>query len=396
MYDYCIVGGGIVGLATALTITRQKPGARILVVEKETALACHQTGHNSGVIHAGIYYAPKSFKAELCRAGEKATKAFCDENAIPCRTPGKLVVATDALEMQRLAALENNAAANGIACRRLDAAELSEMEPAVRGLGALLVEQTGIVDYAEVSRAIAGKIEAAGGEIVLGVTVDRFAEHPHHVRVETRHRCWEARHAVACAGLQADRLAMCSGMDVDFRIVPFRGEYYMLRAELSGLVERMIYPVPDPSMPFLGIHLTPMIDGALTVGPNAVLGLSREGYPKFSFSARDMASYLRFPGFWKVVASNLSSGLDEMRHSLSKRAYLEKCRKYCPSLEIGDLQPYRAGIRAQAVARSGALIHDFMFLQSPRTLHVCNAPSPAATSALPIGRMILEHLHGAT
>lgn len=395
MYDYCIVGGGIVGLATALTVTQQKPGARVVVIEKEAALASHQTGHNSGVIHAGIYYAPRSFKAELCRAGERATKAFCDENGIRYRTPGKLVVATDVREMQRLAALEDNAAANGISCRRLDAAELTEMEPAVRGVGALLVAQTGIVDYAEVSRAMAARIEAAGGEIVRGVAVDRFAERADHVRVEARQGSWEARHAVACAGLQADRFALRSGTAADFRIVPFRGEYYALRPELSGLVEKMIYPVPDPSMPFLGIHLTPMIDGALTVGPNAVLGLSREGYPKFSFSARDMADYLRFPGFWKVVADNLSSGLDEMKHSLFKRAYLEKCRKYCPSLEIGDLAPYRAGIRAQAVTRSGELIHDFMFLQSPRTLHVCNAPSPAATSALPIGRMILERLHGA-
>ncbi len=394
MYDYCIVGGGIVGLATALTISQQKPGARIVVIEKEDTLAGHQTGHNSGVIHAGIYYAPKSFKAELCRAGERATKAFCDENGIPYRTPGKLVVAADTTEMQRLTALEDNAAANGICCRRLDAAELTEMEPAVRGVGALLVSQTGIVDYAEISRAMARKIEAAGGEIVLGVAAERFAERPDHVRIETSRGSWEARHAVACAGLQADRFALRSGMVADFRIVPFRGEYYALRPELSGLVEKMIYPVPDPSMPFLGIHLTPMIDGALTVGPNAVLGLSREGYPKFSFSPRDVVNFLRFPGFWKVVANNLSSGLDEMKHSLFKSAYLEKCRKYCPSLEIGDLRPYRAGIRAQAVARSGELIHDFMFLQSRRTLHVCNAPSPAATSALPIGRMILERLHG--
>ena len=394
MYDYCIVGGGIVGLATALTLSRQKPDARIVVIEKENALAGHQTGHNSGVIHAGIYYAPKSFKAELCRAGEKATKAFCEENAIPYRTPGKLVVATDALEMERLAALEGNAAANGISCRRLSAGELTEMEPAVRGLGALLVEQTGIVDYAQVTRTMADAVRAAGGEIVLGVAVDRIEERADHVRVVAGETSREARRAIACAGLQADRLAMRSGMDVDFRIVPFRGEYYRLRTELSGLVEKMIYPVPDPSMPFLGIHLTPMIDGALTVGPNAVLGLSREGYPKFSLSARDMASYLRFPGFWKLIAANLASGIDEMKHSLFKRAYLEKCRKYCPSLEIGDLQPYRAGIRAQAVSRDGRMLHDFMFLQSRRVLHVCNAPSPAATSALPIGRMIVERLHG--
>jgi L-2-hydroxyglutarate oxidase len=394
IYDYCIIGGGIVGLATALTISQKKPGARIVVMEKESALASHQTGHNSGVIHAGIYYAPKSFKAELCRAGERATKAFCEESGIPYRTPGKLVVATDDMELQRLAALEANAAANGISCRRLDAGELKETEPAVSGVGALLVEQSGIVDYALVSRTMADRIRAAGGEIILNLDVDRLEERSDHVRIEARQGVWEARYAVACAGLQSDRLAMRSGMDVDFQIVPFRGEYYALRPELSGLVEKMIYPVPDPSMPFLGIHLTPMIDGALTVGPNAVLGLAREGYPKFSFNAPDMAQYLRFAGFWKLIAGNLASGMGEMKDSLFKRAYLEKCRKYCPSLRLDDLRLFRAGIRAQAVSRSGAMIHDFMFLQSKRTLHVCNAPSPAATSALPIGRMIFERLHG--
>jgi len=394
MYDYCVVGGGIVGLATALTVSRNRPGAKILVIEKEDALAAHQTGHNSGVIHAGIYYAPKSFKAELCRAGERATKAFCDEHGIPYRIPGKLVVATDAVEMTRLAALEANAAANGIACRRLGAEELTEREPAVTGLGALLVEQTGIVDYGAVSRAMADAIRAAGGEILLGVSVDRIRERADCVHIEAREGSWEARYAVACAGLQSDRLARRSGMDVDFRIVPFRGEYFALRPERSGLVRHLIYPVPDPSMPFLGIHLTPMIDGTLTVGPNAVLGLSREGYPKFSLNLADVAGYLGFPGFWKLIAQHMASGVDEMKHSLFKRAFLEKCRKYCPSLRLDDLLPHRAGIRAQAVSRSGELIHDFMFLQSKRVLHVCNAPSPAATSAIPIGRMIYERLHG--
>jgi len=395
MYDYCIVGGGIVGLATALTITRNRPGALVLVIEKEDTLGQHQTGHNSGVIHAGIYYAPKSFKAELCRAGERATKTFCEENGVPYRTPGKLVVATSDVEMARLAALETNAAANGISCKRVGAEELTEMEPAVTGLGAIYVPQSGIVDYAAICRAMAARIRAAGGEIVTGLAVDRFEERADHVRIVTGGATFEARHAVACAGLQADRLAKRSGLDVEFQIVPFRGEYYALRPELSGLVERMIYPVPDPSLPFLGIHLTPMIDGSLTVGPNAVLGMAREGYPKFSISPSDVSSYLRFPGFWKLIATNLSSGIGEMKDSLFRRAYLEKCRKYCPSLQLEDLRPYRAGIRAQAVSRDGTLIHDFMFLRSKRVLHVCNAPSPAATSALPIGGMIYERLHAA-
>ncbi|OCW58375.1 L-2-hydroxyglutarate oxidase [Hoeflea olei] len=395
MYDYCIVGGGIVGLATALTITRNRPGARLLVIEKEDALGQHQTGHNSGVIHAGIYYAPKSFKAELCRAGERATKNFCEENGIPYRTPGKLVVATSEVEMMRLAALEANAAANGISCTRIGAEALTEMEPAVTGFGAILVPQSGIVDYTAICRAMAGLIRENGGEIATGVAVDRFEDRADHVRIIAGDTAFEARQAVACAGLQADRLASRSGLDADFRIVPFRGEYYALRPELSGLVERMIYPVPDPALPFLGIHLTPMIDGSLTVGPNAVLGMAREGYPKFSVNAADMSSYLRFPGFWKLIAANLASGIGEMKDSLFRRAYLEKCRKYCPSLQLEDLRPYRAGIRAQAVSREGKLIHDFTVLRSRRVLHVCNAPSPAATSALPIGGMIYDRLHAA-
>jgi Predicted dehydrogenase len=393
MYDYCIVGGGIVGLATALTITRNRADARILVVEKERALGQHQTGHNSGVIHAGIYYAPGSLKAELCRAGERATKEFCESNGVAFRTPGKLLVATDKVELARLTALEKNAAANGIACRRIDAEELKEMEPAVRGQGAIFVPQTGIVDYPGMCEAMARQIRERGGEIVTGLAVDRLEERADHVRIVTDGTAYEARYTIACTGLQADRFARRSGMDVDFRIVPFRGEYYALRSELSGLVTRMIYPVPDPALPFLGIHLTPMIDGSLTVGPNAVLGMAREGYPKFSINLGDMADYLSFPGFWKLIAANLSSGTAEMKDSLFRRSYLEKCRKYCPSLTLGDLQPYRAGIRAQAVSRDGALIHDFMFLRSKRVLHVCNAPSPAATSALPIGGRIYEELH---
>lgn len=392
MFDYCIVGGGIVGLATALTIVKSEPDARILLLEKENALAAHQTGHNSGVIHAGIYYKPGSLKAQLCRAGERATKLFCDENNISYRTPGKLVVATNQMELQRLANLETNASANGIMCRRLNAQELVAMEPAVIGLGALSVEQSGIVDYRAVSNSMGEMIKAAGGTIIFNVEVARIEERADTVRIYTDNDVWESRYVIACAGLQADRLAQRSGQIIDFQIVPFRGEYYALKPELSGLVERMIYPVPDPSMPFLGIHLTPMMDGSLSVGPNAVLGMSREGYAKFSLNFEDIANYARFPGFWKVISNNLHSGIQEMKDSLFKSSYLEKCRKYCPSLHAEDLLPYRAGIRAQAVSKEGELIHDFKFLQSKRVLHVCNAPSPAATSAIPIGELIFKKL----
>ncbi len=298
MFDYCIVGGGIVGLATALAITGSEPNARILLLEK-SSLASHQTGHNSGVIHAGIYYQPGSLKAELCRAGERATKQFCEAHDIPYRTPGKLVVATNDIELQRLNGLEANAGANKINCRMLSQSELIEMEPAVTGLKALLVEQSGIVDYRAVSRAMGELIKARGATIILGTDVSFVEERSDCIRVHTNKGVWESRYIVACAGLQADRLAQRSGLKIDFQIVPFRGEYYALKPELNNLVERMIYPVPDPSMPFLGIHLTPMMDGSLTVGPNAVLGLSREGYAKFSASLNDIMTYTRFPDFGK-------------------------------------------------------------------------------------------------
>lgn len=392
MFEYCIVGGGIVGLATALAITRSEPDARILLLEKELSLASHQTGHNSGVIHAGIYYQPGSLKAELCRAGERATKQFCDTHDIPYRTPGKLVVATNDIELQRLNGLEANAAANKINCRMINQSELIEMEPAVTGLKALLVEQSGIVDYRAVSSAMGELIKARGATIILGTDVSFVEERSDCIRVHTNKGVWESRYIVACAGLQSDRLAQRSGLEIDFQIVPFRGEYYALKPELNNLVERMIYPVPDPSMPFLGIHLTPMMDGSLTVGPNAVLGLSREGYAKFSASLNDIMTYTRFPGFWKVISQNLRSGIEEVKDSVFKSSYLDKCRKYCPTLQANDLLPYRAGIRAQTVSNSGHLIHDFKFLQTKRSLHVCNAPSPAATSAIPIGELIFKRL----
>lgn len=392
MFDYCIIGGGIVGLATALAIARSEPDARILLLEKEPSLAFHQTGHNSGVIHAGIYYQPGSLKAELCRAGERATKDFCDTHDIPYRTPGKLVVATNDIELKRINALETNAEANKINCRMIDQSELIEMEPAIAGLKALLVEQSGIVNYQAICKAMGEMIKARNATITLGAYVDFIEERADCVRVHTNKGVWESQYAVACAGLQADRLGQHSGLPVDFQIVPFRGEYYALKPELSKLVERMIYPVPDPSMPFLGIHLTPMMDGSLTVGPNAVLGLSREGYAKFSASLNDIFTYARFPGFWKVMSQNLRSGIQEMKDSVFKSSYLEKCRKYCPTLQANDLVPYRAGIRAQAVSNSGHLIHDFKFLQTKRSLHVCNAPSPAATSAIPIGELIYKRL----
>jgi (S)-2-hydroxyglutarate dehydrogenase len=391
-YDVVVIGGGIVALATAVALLEQFPGSGLVVLEKEASVARHQTGHNSGVIHAGIYYAPGSLKARLCREGAEATKAFCADNAIPFETCGKLLVATTPGELERMADLQDRAANNGIACERVSAAELVEREPNVVGLGALFVPSTGIVDYRLVSEALRQKVVALGGEVALGAEVDRLVESAGAVEVGAGDRSWSAEQVVACAGLQADRVARLGGLDPDFRIVPFRGEYYRLPDSRTGIVNALIYPIPDPALPFLGIHLTRMIGGFVTVGPNAVLGLARESYTKRSFDRHDVADMVRFPGFWRVIRTNLRSGAVEMRNSLWKRGYLAECRKYCPSLTVDDLLPYEAGIRAQAVHRDGSLEHDFLFAETDRMVHVCNAPSPAATSALPIGRMIAERV----
>jgi len=289
-------------------------------------------------------------------------------------------------------ALAVRARANGIEAERLEADELRRREPNVTGLGALFVPATAIVDYRQVCAAMARVLQAAGAEIVFGAEVTGIRETPDEVVVRAGARSWTAARLVACAGLQSDRVARMAGLPVTHQIVPFRGEYYRLASEKNGIIHSLIYPIPDPELPFLGIHLTRMIDGSITVGPNAVLGLSREGYSKLAVNPRDVAQFLLFPGLWKVLARYRRSVRAELAGSLLKSAYLKQCRKYCPSLTVRDLLPYTAGIRAQAVTRDGTLVHDFLFLESARTLHVCNAPSPAATSAIPIGEMIAERV----
>jgi len=392
IYDYCIIGGGIVGLATAMALLKRQPGASLVILEKETTLARHPPGPTSGVIHAGIYYAPGSLKADLCKRGAQATKDFCDTHAIKYEVCGKLLVASNPLEVQRMQALYERSQQNGLKVERLDAAELRRREPNIVGLGGLFLDATGIVDYKQVCQAMAKVIQAAGGEICLDTRVAAIAESGDSVTISSEDRVWRARQLVACAGLQSDRLAALAGVRIDHQIIPFRGEYFRLPATKNQIVNHLIYPIPDPELPFLGVHLTRMIDGSVTVGPNAVLGLGRENYGKFSINWRDVAQYARFPGFWKTLWNNLGSGTTEMKNSLFKRGYLEQCRKYCPSLEVDDLLPYEAGIRAQAVMRDGTLVHDFLFAETPRMVHVCNAPSPAATSAIPIGEMIADRL----
>jgi (S)-2-hydroxyglutarate dehydrogenase len=388
-YDFCVVGGGIVGLATAREILERRPGASLVLLEKEAELAAHQTGHNSGVIHAGVYYAPGSLKARLCRAGNQRTKQFCAEHGIPIEECGKLIVATTPIEVQRLADLRKRCAANEIATREVAGADLVTLEPRIAGLAALLVPSTGIVDYRQVSLALAEEIRKHGGEMRLRTCVRSITERSGEVEIIlTEGEPIRASQLIACAGLQADRLARAARLDVPLRIIPFRGEYFQLPTTKSNVVRHLIYPVPDPELPFLGVHLTRMIGGRVTVGPNAVLGFAREGYSHFSFNLRDAAETLCFSGFWHVARMHWRSALNELRGSLLRSRYLQECRKYCPELTLQDLQPYPAGIRAQAVLPDGTLVHDFMFADTPRMVHVLNAPSPAATAALPIARLI--------
>jgi L-2-hydroxyglutarate oxidase len=388
--DIAVIGGGIVGLATAREILRRFPALAVIVLEKEDGLAAHQTGRNSGVIHAGVYYAPGSLKAQFCRDGVLATTQFCRDHNIAFEQCGKLLVATNEDERARMGDLYERCQQNGIAVERLDAAELKKREPHISGVGALLVRSTGIVNYGEIAQAMAGDIKQAGGVIATGREVTAIREDGNGVTIETATGTVRVRHLVACGGLMADRLARMSGVALDFQIVPFRGEYFRLAPQHDAIVQHLIYPIPDPTLPFLGVHLTRMIGGYVTVGPNAVLAFAREGYRFASVNLRDLTETLAYPGFRKVMAKNLRSGMNEMMNSLSKTRYLALCRKYCPELQADDLLPYRAGVRAQAVLADGTLAHDFLIEGTARTLHVCNAPSPAATSSIPIARHITE------
>jgi L-2-hydroxyglutarate oxidase len=393
MYDYAVIGGGIVGLSTAWQLRQRQPGKRIVVLEKEKTLAVHQTGHNSGVIHAGIYYEPGSLKAALCRQGVQATIRFCKDNHIPFEQCGKLIVATSAEEHERMLGLYERAIENGIAVKLLDEAELRQTEPNVSGTGAILSGSTGIVDFGEVARTMGARFEDLGGEVRTGTEISDLSESDGSVRITSASgEIVETRCLIACAGLMADRVARLMNIDLDFRVVPYRGEYYRLPDAMGSIVKHLIYPVPRPGLPFLGVHLTRMIDGSVTVGPNAVQGWKREGYGRLNFSARDTWDMLRFPGFWRVTSDNLRVGLAEFRNSLWKPGYLKQVQKYCPSVRLEDLLPHPAGIRAQAVMRDGTLVHDFLFAETSRSLHVCNAPSPAATSAIPIGEHICDKI----
>ncbi|MBY7828720.1 L-2-hydroxyglutarate oxidase [Vibrio fluvialis] len=395
-FDYVIVGGGIVGVSTAWQLKQQYPDKSILLVEKEAGFSRHQTGHNSGVIHAGVYYAPGSLKADFCKRGVERTLSFCAKHDIPVENCGKLLVATNEVEFERMQALFERCLQNELDVELLDAAQLKLAEPNITGLGAIYVKATSIVNYRLVTEKMAEEFKALGGEVCLSTEVVGLNETEQEISVQCRYKgspiTFHSQFLVSCSGLMADRMTKMLGLATDFQIIPYRGEYYRLAPKHNQVVKHLIYPIPDPELPFLGVHLTRMIDGSVTVGPNAVQGFKREGYGKVNISVRDVWEMLSFSGFWKVTAKNLKTGLVEMKNSLWKPGYLQLVRKYCPSIELADLQPYPAGIRAQAVLSDGTLVHDLLFAESPRSLHVCNAPSPAATSAMPIGEYICQKI----
>lgn len=391
-YDFIIIGAGIVGLSTAWQLQRRHRDACILLLDKETEPAQHQTGHNSGVIHAGVYYEPGSLKARFCKEGAAATYAFCRENGLPFEQPGKLLVATNNTELDRMHQLFARCVENDLEPELLDAGQLHDLEPSVSGLGAILVKESGIVSFPAVGREMARQFIQLGGTARFSTEVTGLGESPAEVRVTSRNERFTASQLVVCAGLMSDRMARMQGLDIQFRIIPFRGEYYRLRTEFNNIVRQLIYPIPDPALPFLGVHLTRMIDGSVTVGPNAVQAWKREGYGAVNFSLKDTGEMLTFPGFWKLAGQNFGHGLRETWSSIWKRAYLRQVQKYCPRIQLEDLLPHPAGIRAQAVLPDGTMLHDFLFEETPRSLHVCNAPSPAATSAIPIGRYICDKL----
>jgi L-2-hydroxyglutarate oxidase len=388
-----IVGGGIIGLATAYKLLEADRGRRVTVLEKETAVARHQSGHNSGVLHAGLYYAPGSLKARLAVDGIRQMKAFCREFGVPYELCGKLVVATSEQEVPRLDELFRRGTANGLAgLRMLSPAEAREREPHVRCVAAVLVPEEGIVDYTAVCRALVDRIIERGGEVRTSMAVQTITPDGRGWIVATPHGDLRASYLINCAGLQCDRVARLAGEKLDLRIVPFRGTYFKLRPERRSLVNHLVYPVPDPAFPFLGVHFTRMIGGDVEAGPNAVLALAREGYRPLNVDLRDAASALLFPGLWRFLRRYPSMVGYELRRAFSRRLFCTSLQRLIPETRVGDLLPGGAGVRAQAVASDGTLVNDFVIRQSPRALHLLNAPSPGATASLAIGDVLVSRM----
>ena len=391
MQDVIVIGGGIVGLATALKITQKKPGIKLLLLEKEAELSAHQTGNNSGVIHSGIYYKPGSLKALNCRKGYQQLIDFCEKENIKYELCGKVIVATNENQLPALETLLERGNQNGLkGIKNISKDELNEIEPHVLGIQGIQVPETGIIDYKDVSLKYAENIQKSGGIIQTSEKVIKIIPQKNSVTVETSKGTYECKLLVNCAGLYSDKVAKMTGQKIDVKIIPFRGEYFKLKKERHHLVNNLIYPVPDPAFPFLGVHFTRMIDGGVEAGPNAVLAFAREGYKKLHINFPELAETLLWPGFQKVASKYWATGFGEMYRSFSKSAFTKALKKLIPEIQKNDLEHGGAGIRAQACHRNGELIDDFLIYENKQAVNVCNAPSPAASSSLAIGDTVSD------
>ncbi|MBN8627737.1 MAG: L-2-hydroxyglutarate oxidase [Planctomycetes bacterium] len=392
--DVVVIGGGIVGLATAYQLTKLRPGAGVIVFEKEPQPAMHQTGHNSGVLHSGIYYKPGSLRALNCRSGKRLMEEFCAQENIPFDICGKVIVACSEDELPGLKKIFERGQANGVDCAMIDRPRLCEIEPHTAGIAAIHVPEAGIVNYGAVCRRLVEIVEQAGGRFVVNAAVTGLRQEADYVTVESRAGEFRARWVVNCTGLQSDRTTRLSGKEPEVKIVPFRGEYFELHDSAKRLCRNLIYPVPDPNFPFLGVHFTRMINGDVECGPNAVLAFAREGYRKRNINLRDLAETLTYPGFLRLAAKYWRTGCGEMWRSFSKAAFVKALQRLVPEIQASDLEAAPAGVRAMALARDGSIVDDFVIEEHRRVVNVCNAPSPAATSSLQIGLSIIERVVG--
>jgi len=389
MHDFVVIGGGIVGLATGMRLVEQFPGKSVLLLEKEGRICAHQSGRNSGVIHSGIYYRPGSLKAQLCRRGNASIVDFCRKNDVRYKICGKLIVATSANELPQLEKLFQRGIENGIQPEKIDPEKLKEIEPRATGLAAIWVPGTGIVNFTEVAQKYVEKIQERVGELRFNARVERISSKNSVHVVQTTAGDFEARFLINCAGLYSDHVARLNGAKPAAKIIPFRGEYYELKPEKRDLVKGLIYPVPNPEFPFLGVHCTRMIDDAVHLGPNAVLAFKREGYRKRDFHAGELLETLGYPGFWRLALRNVGEGAHEMMRSFSKAAFVRSLQRLVPSIQKEDILPCAAGVRAQAVSPDGQMIDDFLIVRSHNAIHICNAPSPAATASLEIASHVV-------
>jgi len=390
--DVLIIGGGIIGLASAYNLIKLYPQKSIIILEKEQELASHQSGRNSGVLHAGIYYRPGSLKAINCRTGKAAMEKFCAQEGINYKTCGKVIVAVNAAELPALQSIYERGQANGVKCEVIERSRLLELEPYAAGIRAIHVPETGIVDFGQVCSCLAGIIRATGHQILTGVKVTGLSEKSGEAIVKTTNGDFHPQYIINCAGLHSDRIAAMSTKPLLSKIIPFRGEYYKLKPEAEKFCNTLIYPVPDPRFPFLGVHFTRKITGEVKCGPNAVLAFAREGYLKSDVNLRDLMESLTYPGFAKIAAKYWRTGIWEVWRSVSKGAFVRALQRLVPEVTANHLRPYPSGIRAQVVTKAGQLLDDFAFLESSRVINVINAPSPGATASLSIGKVVVERL----